>query len=332
MPLQRLVTRLKPQGYGASWAYASLGVVPAGLLLVHAVIGLGSEHYAMAAAFLVLAWVGPRARQFSALVAPFALCGLTYQFLPLIMPLRGDIDVAFIWELERALFSVGDGPTLGDALAARPHPVLDTVSGLVYITYFAQIILLTAWFHFRGDPSRALRVGLAFAVLNVMGWVTWVLLWPAAPPWYVDIYGLGPAVMDAAPSAAGALRFDALIGVPLFHDYYAKSTNVFGAMPSLHMGYATLAAIAGWRFNRPVRIFSLGYALLMAFSAMYLRHHYLLDLVAGAAYAAGAYFVIGWAMARSKARSHVGSDERQPSEAAELAPSGQPSQEAQLTQ
>ncbi len=329
MPLTRLVSHLKPQGYGASWAYASLGVIPAGLLLVHAVIGLGSEHYLMAAAFLALAWVGPRARQFSALVAPFALCGLTYQFLPLIMPLRGDIDVAFIWNLERALFSLGDGPTLGDALAAHPHPALDVVSGLVYITYFAQIILLTAWFHFRGDAPRALQVGLAFAVLNVMGWVTWVLVWPAAPPWYVDSYGLGAAVMDAAPSAAGALRFDALIGVPLFHDYYAKSTNVFGAMPSLHMGYATLAAIAGWRFSPRVRLFSLGYALLMAFSAMYLRHHYLLDLIAGAAYATAAYFLMGWAMARVRASSSAPQPHAAP---APISQDGRPSQEAQLSQ
>lgn len=96
-------------------------------------------------------------------------------------------------------------------------------------------------------------------------------------------HGPGPADLTVAPSAAGAARFDELLGIRYFSNFYARNPNVFGAMPSLHVAYPTVAAFFLWRQGPLLRAFGLLFAALVAFSAIYLVHHYVLDVVAGAA-------------------------------------------------
>jgi membrane-associated phospholipid phosphatase len=90
-------------------------------------------------------------------------------------------------------------------------------------------------------------------------------------------------VLDWASSRAGHARLDALLGLPLSAKFYAGSSEVFGAMPSLHVSYATLAALTSWPLGGYPRVLTALFACDIAFSAVYLRHHYLLDVLAGAA-------------------------------------------------
>jgi membrane-associated phospholipid phosphatase len=85
------------------------------------------------------------------------------------------------------------------------------------------------------------------------------------------------------PSAAGAARFDALVGIELFARFYSRNPNVFGATPSLHVAYAVMAAWHLWHRGLFARGFGVAFSLLIGFSAVYLAHHYVLDVVAGAA-------------------------------------------------
>lgn len=278
--------KLRPTGYGSAWAWASLGVAPLLLLLIHATLGLRPEHLFFVGAFLVLAWAGPRARRFSAIAAPFVLTGLAYDHLRLFIHLRGEIHVADLLEAERALFGVSTGAgvmPLSEIVARATHPALDALTGAVYILYLIQVFAIGAYLYFR-DQERMERLAWGFAAASLLGWIIWIA-WPAAPPWYVDIHGAGPALLDAPSNPAGGARFDALFGVRVFHTFYARSSNVFGAMPSLHVGYAMLPALAAWSLGGRLRAFTAGWAAVMAFSAVYLRHHYILDVIAGAAVA-----------------------------------------------
>jgi membrane-associated phospholipid phosphatase len=81
-------------------------------------------------------------------------------------------------------------------------------------------------------------------------------------------------------SPAGAIRFDHLIGIPLMQGFYGKSADVFGAIPSLHIVYPFLAIVYGWKLRR-FRFISMPYFLLVCFAAVYLNHHYLLDIFIG---------------------------------------------------
>jgi membrane-associated phospholipid phosphatase len=285
IPAQRTTwfERIRPSGPAAWWAWASLGVLPAVVFILGVTVGLRPEHFFFAMLFLVLAWVGPRARRFSILSAPFVVVGLSYDLLRLFTSHRGQIHTGDLFDAERALFGVTtpDGVVaVSDVIARATHPALDLVTGLVYLVYLLQVFAAAALFYVRGEEQRMQRLAFSFALCNAIGWTVW-LAWPAAPPWYIDIYGGGPAVEHAIPSPAGAARFDALLGAGVFSSFYARSSNVFGAMPSLHMAYAILTASAMWGFGPRMRVVALSYAVAIAFAAVYLRHHYLLDVIAG---------------------------------------------------
>ena len=289
-----LSSRFTPAGYGERWARASWWVLPLGLALFRFTVGLRPEHLALAAVVFVLTWAGERPRRFLAAHFPFALAGLVYDLSRLVFTRRASVHVGDLWAAERALFGV-DTPAgrvaLVDLVAARPHVALDLLCGATYLLYVAAVFCTTAYLFARRSP-RAARLAWAFFATNALGWTIW-LLFPAAPPWYVDRYGLGPVVLDAASDPAGASRFDALVGLPLFASYYAKSANIFGAMPSLHVAYATLPALAVWPLGARWRVAGAAWALLMAFSAVYFRHHYILDVLAGAAVALAAHRAVG---------------------------------------
>lgn len=280
-----LPARMQPQGWGAWWAPWSLLVVPALTLLWAWAMELRGEHILVTVLFLVFAWAGPRWRQLSAVLAPFVLIGITYETQRYLLPFRGTIHIEDLYRWEQALFTLpGASDSISNWIAAHTHPFLDFITGVAYILYLAQTVGVALWLFYRRDDLRALRLAFGFAWINLVGWATWIL-WPAAPPWYVDLYGLGPAVLDAPASTAGTARFDELIGIPIFAQFYAKSENVFGAMPSLHTGYAVLTAWICWEKRGVLRWFTVLFALVIAFGAVYLRHHYILDVLGGVIFA-----------------------------------------------
>ncbi len=109
----------------------------------------------------------------------------------------------------------------------------------------------------------------------------------------MDHYGLGPAILSAAPEAAGAARFDALLGVRWFAGYYGRNANVFGAIPSLHVGQTFLAVLYAWQF-RSLRGFTTGFWLLVFFASVYLNHHYVIDGLVGMVFALGVWVGVRW--------------------------------------
>lgn len=271
-----------------------LVAVAIALILCVSMIAAGkwhSEDYFVLPFYAVLPWFGPGARRLSVSITPFLVAGILYDLYGLLMPLRGAVHVSDLYLADLSLFGVGFSGArmlLPDWLALHAHPAIDAVTGAAYILYLAEVFALAIWFHFR-DPPRTLVLGIGFLVMNLVGMVLW-FSWPAAPPWYVSLHGLGPADMSALPSPAGTARFDALIGYPLFHGFYARSVNVFGAMPSLHCAYPTLTFLAVRSRNRGLFAFTLGFAVLVVFSALYLQHHYVLDVIAGIATGTFCYF------------------------------------------
>ena len=74
---------------------------------------------------------------------------------------------------------------------------------------------------------------------------------------------------------------------------YGKTANIFGAIPSLHVAYPMLAVWFSFRIGA-ARAWAVTFFVVMAFSAVYLNHHYILDVLWGASYA----LIVGWAMDR----------------------------------
>jgi membrane-associated phospholipid phosphatase len=189
------------------------------------------------------------------------------------------------------------------------HPFLDLITGFAYLVFFTVFILVSAYFVFYLGPrgtsripkeilaAKAARMPWAFFWLNMIGYTTYYW-YAAAPPWYVAAYGLGPAQLSVQASSAGCLRFDQLLGTHFFSEMYGRAADVFGAIPSLHVAYPLLAAYFAFQFG-VLRVFSFLFYLLMCFSAVYLNHHYVLDILWGSTYA----LLIGWFIYRLPVRS-----------------------------
>jgi len=193
--------------------------------------------------------------------------------------------VADVRALELWLFPVHVGTNvraLSEVIAAHSNAVLDLICGAAYFLFLPEVFGMALYLFFRSRP-RALELSLGFLAVNLLGWAVWVLF-PVAPPWYADLHSAGAAhAITAAANPAALERVDALLGIHYFARFYAKSQYVFGALPSLHTAYAVLVARVVWPLGGALRVATLIFAGIIAFAAMYLRHHYLLDVLAGAA-------------------------------------------------
>jgi membrane-associated phospholipid phosphatase len=263
------------------------------------VCALGDLHTSNLAigALVVLDAYNPNTRRFLRVFWPFIATGALYESLRyyLVMATAGRIHVAELYRLDRAWFGTGTH-TLNEVFATHHWVVADLAAGLAYLIYVAEYLALAMVVLFAGNATRAHTFARGFLVVNAMGFVTY-LVYPAAPPWYVAAHGLGPAVIGSAPSPGGAARFDALLGTQVFEDMYRHSIDVFGALPSLHAAYPVMAAILAFRTRelRWARWPAAGYAAVMAFSAVYLQHHYVIDVVLGLGYGAiAAIAVLAW--------------------------------------
>lgn len=295
--------RAQPADASARWVFALL-LAPLHLVLVSLTVGLRIEHLLLDALLVALFFIGPRTARLAAMALPLWLVGVLYEALPLFLPFRGGIHVDDLYLAERALFGVTRGGELlipTEWIAAHLHPALDALTGLAYLAYLAEVFGVAAYLYVK-RPERAAVLIWGFLFLNVAGMVTYVL-YPAAPPWYVEQYGLGPAIMDAAPSAARAARFDALFGISVFESFYGRNVNVFGAMPSLHCAYPTLVFWVLRPLGRWPALGAAAFALWVSFSAVYLNHHYVLDVLAGWVYGTAVYAATRFALDALAARA-----------------------------
>lgn len=291
------MTSLSPDKTGAkgfSWLITLMGM--GHVLFVTAMGKLRWEHAAADLLLVGLAWAGPAPRRFLRGAVPLYLTGMLLDTQWLWIGLRGRVHTGDLWDLERMLFPAPGGTTWPAFFETRTHAVLDFFCGFSYAAYLYEVFALALLYFFRKHP-RFEYMCWAFMLCNAIGVVTY-MLYPAAPPWYVMRYGPGPADLAAPPSPAGTLRFDALLGINYFANFYARNPNVFGAMPSLHAAYPVLVVWQAWGLGRAWRVGTIAFAALVAFSAIYLQHHYILDVVAGVIAALAACSAVEYALVR----------------------------------
>ncbi len=232
-----------------------------------------------------------RRRLFTGLL-PVGIVAFLYDAMRLVKDVGLSLErvhVCDLREAEMALFGVSYGGgrmgTIHDVVQAHPSLVLDVLCAVPYGTYIFAV-LGAAVFLYSKDFHRLQRFTWTFLLLNVAGFITYHVF-PAAPPWYFHSYG---CVVDLAarPSAGPSLaRVDMLLGVAYFRGFYGRSNDIFGAVPSLHVAYPALLALETWPYlSRPLRVVAVGYALLMCFAAVYLDHHWVIDVLVGLTYTA----------------------------------------------
>ncbi|MCY1046622.1 phosphatase PAP2 family protein [Corallococcus sp. bb12-1] len=255
------------------------------------------EHVAADLLLVVLAWAGAGPRRFLRGAFPLWLTGMILDSQGLWLGLRGTIHTGDLWNLEKALFPAPGGMIWPEWWWNNPNTPLDLLCGFAYAAYLYEVFIAALLFFFFKKDRLFQSLCWAFFVVNAIGVVIYVL-YPAAPPWYVLKYGPGPANLAALPSPAGTARFDAFFGISYFANFYARNPNVFGAMPSLHAAYPLMMVLVLWYKGVAWRVGTILFALLVAFSAVYLTHHYILDVLAGGVAAVVAFVFVRAVFAR----------------------------------
>jgi membrane-associated phospholipid phosphatase len=255
------------------------------LALVTVLGGPGPEHFIAVGLFLALSLWSDGSRRLARVAMPFVLYGLAYDSMrwyedAIRSPV---IHLHEPYDFDLKLFGIRTAAgtlTPNEWFQLHTSRVLDFVCGLSYtpFLFIGESVVLAIYLLFRGQERRAVRFTWVFFVSNLIGFSLYYI-YPAAPPWYVAAHGF-TADLGVRASAAGAVRFDQLVGFPVMASFYGKSADVFGAIPSLHVVYPMLALLYGWRLPR-FRIFAAVYLFLVCLSAVYLNHHYILDLLIG---------------------------------------------------
>jgi inositol phosphorylceramide synthase catalytic subunit len=291
-------------------ALAGRVVLAAAYVALMARLGTTSaSHWALAGVLIASPLVPSRVRDALRDAVPFLLFAAIYDALGLVrvhVAASGVHTFGPYW-LDRTLFGVPSqaGPLSLNEVFARHHwPGVDLVAGLVYLAYI-YVVAICAVFLGIVDRSPAGRwrlraLGWAFLGVNLAAFATYVL-WPVAPPWYVAAHGFGPVDVNAVASPAALVRWDALTGIPYFASFYSRSSDVFGAMPSMHCAYPTLLLLYVAELRRPgLLALMAAFLLLTCFSAVYLQHHYVLDVLAGTSYAIAGYRIERWFTSRRR--------------------------------
>jgi membrane-associated phospholipid phosphatase len=268
---------------------------------------------------LMLYYGGPRLRPILGFLLPLFLTSIVYDSQRYYSDfLRGPIHVREPYEFDKRFFGI---PTAQGVLTPNEwwqqhtNPILDFITGVAYLTFIPIFIGVAAYFQFwlgrantpygRMVKLRSPQIMWAFFWLNVVGYTTYYW-YAASPPWYTALYGFGPARLDVPANLAGCARFDKLVGLPIFAGWYGKSADVHGAIPSLHVAYPFLAFYYSLRFGKPpVRIFTFGFFSLVAFSAVYLNHHYVLDVLCGVLYAVAVGFSVDMIWNHQMKKAHI---------------------------
>lgn len=187
--------------------------------------------------------------------------------------------------LERLIFG-GIVPTVEvQRLLYRSDTVslLDVATSLVYSAHFMFPLGIAFIFWIR-DRSLYYRFAATLLVMALAAFVVYVLV-PVAPPRFAHRHGEALPVVDII--GATILKLD----LPISADwvYQNLSPNDNAAFPSLHAAFPLLAFLFVRRQHPRGAWIIAAWTALVWFAIVYTGHHYVVDIIGGAAFAVAAY-------------------------------------------
>lgn len=147
------------------------------------------------------------------------------------------------------------------------HPALNEFMQFAYFTYFVYLLILGGVLYYQRDYKNYWAAMTYSAVGYALGYVI-ASLFPVQSPWFT-LAGLWHAPLAGGP-------FTALINL------IEKYGRVHGAaFPSQHVAGAMAALWGAWRHRRWLFWTFLPFVACMCVSTVYVRNHYVADVLAG---------------------------------------------------
>ncbi len=157
------------------------------------------------------------------------------------------------------------------------NPILTEFFSFAYMNYFVIPIIIPFYLYFKGRYSDYREVLLGIVLTYYFGYVLYVLF-PAAPPRLV--------LVDQFTRDFTGFFFDSAQRSVILN---AASSRA--AFPSLHCATTLLAMIYAFKHTRTMFWAFLPIAIGLVLGTVYLRHHYVVDIIAGFMLAIFVYFV-----------------------------------------
>jgi len=167
---------------------------------------------------------------------------------------------------DRALFGTDVSRWLNDHLGSA---AMTQVMTFCYLSYFVTPVVYSAWHYYRGNRTAYHDFALSVAFLGVLGYSGYALV-PAVGP-HIYQASLYP---DPMPGSGLLIETVRLI-----------QGDARDAFPSLHTGFTIVLLYLMWRDVRGAFWVYLPIGLGLLLSTVYLRRHYVVDLLAGVAIA-----------------------------------------------
>ncbi len=291
-------------GLSLKWKTIILGIAGFYFMQTYFLKGLEAHHTLVALLIAILVWKA--SREFLSHWWPFMLVWVLYDLTMrgIAQKIAGRVNVKMPYKIEEFLFSdlfQGKIPPFwfqdlrGSIDGTYLKVGLDVLSSVCYSLHMI-FPLIAAWVLWRRVENRKLfrQFALIFAAVSLMAFLTYYL-YPTAPPWYVYRYGFKqPHLSFYAHSEASLADTDKFLGFPLFQFVYDNlNSNQFAAIPSLHAAYPIIIAIFAYKKYKnaslPITLYPAG----VWFSAVYLNHHYIIDLLIALLYVIIAHLAIG---------------------------------------
>jgi len=272
------------------------------LLICYWLIGYKQDQLSLVILFNVCYYLSRITRKFILGFSIFIVFWIIFDFMKAFPNyLYQQVHIEDLYATEKSWFGIqqnGAISTPNEYWLANHTTWLDILTGFFYLSWVPVPLGFAAFLFFK-NRKWFLQFSLTFLLVNLLGFIIYYV-YSAAPPWYIQEYGV--AFQPGTPgNTAGLARFDAWFDVTIFKSLYEKSSNVFAAMPSLHSAYPLIVLYYGWKFR--LNWVNLFFAVIMLgiwFSAVYTSHHYVLDVLAGIVCATIGIVLFSWLSTRQK--------------------------------
>jgi membrane-associated phospholipid phosphatase len=159
----------------------------------------------------------------------------------------------------------------------------DTVAVVVYALH-SVLPLVFAFLLWLRRRDRFRQFSLAFLAMTYAAFAFFLLV-PAAPPWLAERWGLTEGLVLPADQALAALVPGEYTNLDSLRIWNQASPNPVAALPSLHAAFPWLVLLFAVRYGRWLGLVFLPHNAALWFSVVYLAQHWVVDILAGIAWA-----------------------------------------------
>src|SRR6476620_4966301 len=208
------------------------------LVLSYFLIGFRGDQLVLVCIFNTLYFASWTTRRFILAFSIFIIYWIIFDYMKAFPNFRfNTVHIQDLYNWEKSWFGLNwnnNIVTPNEFFAKNNYTILDIFGGLCYLCWIPLPLGFAAFMYFK-NRNLFFQFSLTFFLVNIIVWIEYYS-YPAEPPWYVTTYCF-VFVAKTPCNIAGLARFDNLFGIRIFESIYAKSSNVFAAMPSLHSAY-----------------------------------------------------------------------------------------------